>query len=417
MLRKSGEPFSKNVIICLVGSTLTTVGDVFNDIAILSFVFLSTNSIEAISWLYIAIYIAVMLSSLISGSLVDLWSKKGILVFSNFLLGGMMLVIAFNQSRVVIITCLFIETLLATTNRLAIVGVLKNSTTKNTLLSANSINTTVTKIASFVAPIGAGFILSLWPDNMKLGFQIALLIDALSYFLVAFTFLFLSHIEKNSKEKETVKRHTFFNDFSGSLLYITKNKDLLLLTVFGLLISLSGSFVFLIRIPYIYTNLQGNPSTQGLVNSFRALGAFLGAFSVMFLHRLEPFLRITLSRMIQGICFILFAFIFDIPFALIVFFLQSLFMYLAQVNESSQRMLFIDHHRIGRVSGLINFFNSLIVLIILKVGSYMEGKIGISSLYLISGLWQVVISIVFIIIWKKRKESEGLETAGKSTIE
>ncbi|MCG8570333.1 MAG: MFS transporter [Spirochaetes bacterium] len=415
MLRKSAAPLSKNVIVCLVGSALTTVGDVFNDIAILSFVFISTSSVEAISWLYIAIYIAMMLSSLISGSLVDLWSKKGILVLSNLLLGGMMLVIAFNQSRVVIITCLFIETLLASTNRLAIVGVLKNSTTKSTLLSANAINTTVTKIASFVTPIAAGLILSLWPENMKRGFQIALLLDALSYFLVAFIFLFLSHKENNFKKRESVKRQSFFSDLSGSFLYIKKNKDLLLLTIFGMLLSLSGSIVFLIRIPYIYTNLQGNPSIQGLVNSFRALGAILGAFSVIFLNKLEPFLRITLSRMIQGICFILFTFIFDVPFALIVFFVQSLFMYFAQVNESSQRMLFVDSHRIGRVSGLINFFNSLIVLIILKVGPYIESKIGISSLYLFSGLWQVVVSIIFLYIWKKRQEKEELKTSDKTT--
>jgi len=388
---------NKNVKICIIGNFISTLGDCFNDIAILSFIYLSTNSVSKIGWVYTTIYVAMFLASPFLGAITDKFNKRTILIISSLIQGGLIAAIIVLPTYYNILCCLFVDQILVVLVKLSIRAMIKQSVTADDLITTNSLSTGIVQTTKIVSPAAAGFIMALWPKNILLAARIVLGVDAVSFFISALIFIFLVKTGNNGVSS----KRNLFEEIKDGYTELTQNRRIVWFYIYSLLLAVAGTIPFLIKVPYVMTTLGGNSASLGLVNSFIAFGAVVGAAIAPFLRRKNDSRIFYTCRGLQGASFIALGMLGNMVYVYIAFILQAIVLNVSQISEESYQQFHIEGSVIGRISSLYISSNAIVVLIMLQIGVLIDKYLGNRLLYLIAGLWFIVCSVTFASIQRK----------------
>jgi len=392
---------NRNIRICLLGNFISTIGDCFNDLAILSFVFIIYQSVEKLSWIYTVIYIAMFLASPFLGVISDKFQKKSILVFSSIIQSIVVLIIIIFPDFRIILTCMFFESMLAVLVRLTIRSTIKETVSSESLLLTNSLSTSINQVTRVISPAAAGFLMAFWRDDIIFATRVVLGIDVVTFLLSTVLFLFLLPEKKYDKRVKS----SFIKDIKTGWKALFENRTIKIYYIYAILLSIAGTIPFLLKVPLVMDILQGDAKTLGIVNSFSAVGAIIGAILANIILKDVRKKYFLLFRMLQGLAFLFIGIICQLWIVIILFFFSNLFQNISKVSEESFLQHSIEKDVIGRVSSWYISANALIVLIMLRIGVVLSNIISIDALYFGVGIWYFLIFVAFLIIYLKKNNS------------
>lgn len=231
--------------------------------------------------IYLSLFVAIsiiiqVLFSPIAGLVADKWNKIKILYLTDFmralLFFATLYILSLGLEKEVLIWLLLSITALASLNQAffgpAATAVIPEVVGEDMIQAANGANSIIGSVQGIFGIIGGMFLYAL------VGFEIAVLINAISFIFSAFSEMFIKTKYKQEKEEPTEEQH-FFKDIVFGFKYLVSKQGLLTLMLFSLALNFAFTPVFSVGIPYLFRTELGRSAYE--------LGASEIVFSVCML--------------------------------------------------------------------------------------------------------------------------------------
>lgn len=336
--------------------------------------------------------VPILLFVLFGGVLVDRFSKKKILLITQFLYLCLALtlgILTLSHTITVFSICIIalIGGIISAIDMPARQAFIIEMVGKEKLTSAIALNSATWNIARIVGPAFAAFLIVL------VGTGGAFIANGISFIAVIIA-LYCMNIQENITE---IKTH-FLEAIKEGITYSFTHKNiqkLLLLTAISTIFGWSYGPM----IPVVVKNIfhQG-PQTLSYFYSVAGLGAFIGTVLISAFHnRINPFTLILAGNIVFSISLFVFSFVNSIPLALFLLFLVGfgLIVQFSMTNSSIQQM--VGNEMRGRVMSVY----TLMFLGMSPLGSFQAGFVaqnfGASIAIRLGALIVFITGIVFYI--------------------
>ncbi|PDZ19091.1 MULTISPECIES: MFS transporter [Bacillus] len=250
------------------GQTLSVLGDWFHTVALLTFVYGITESPFMIALTFISKSLPQLLLSPFIGGVVDRFSKKNIMIFTDITRGILVLTYLFANYKIEIIFianiclsvlfCLFEPAKQAT---------LKNIVYQHHFVTANSLSSTINGFMSIMGASLGGILVQ------SLHIEFAFLVNSFSYFISAY-FIYNMSVPTHDTCNEN---KAFLTDIKDGYTYILQTKIILTLILIGISWGIIGGAYQLLLTIYaeriFHTNI-------GILYTVQGAGLMIGSLLV-----------------------------------------------------------------------------------------------------------------------------------------
>ncbi|MBU3102721.1 MFS transporter [Clostridium gasigenes] len=271
----------KNFSLLMFGKITSLVGSSMQTFALSLFVLATTGSATKFASILAVTMIPQLILGPFAGVFVDWFDRKKIIISLDILSGVVVstfAVIYFITGQMPIgyiyilaITLSLISTLFQPT----IQTIIPTITRKDDLIEVNSINSLIMSLGNVLAPLLAGILYGL------VGLKIIFVINAISFFVSAFSECFLK-IPKTNNMKEKPSLNLFWKDFSDGIKFSVKNKSILAITTLAMMLNFAlGSFT--IGTVYICKRILVVSDFQfGLAESVGVVAMIIASFTTSY---------------------------------------------------------------------------------------------------------------------------------------
>lgn len=274
----------KNFRYYWIGMCVSLIGTWMQNIAQPWLAYTLTNSPFLLSLIGIAQFTPMLIFSLFAGVVIDKFSKKKILLFtqSASLVITLILAILVWTGKVQYWHILIMATALGIVNTVDMPSrqsVIIELVGKEDLMNAIALNSMVFNLARIVGPAIAGIVMG------YAGIAICFFVNAISFCAVVISLLF---IKLNSAAKKYKDNTRVLEEIKDGLKYIYHKKILLYTT---LILTIVGTFApnFNVLVPVFAKEiLNQNETGFGILMSFMGFGSFLGAMFIATLSKSGP---------------------------------------------------------------------------------------------------------------------------------
>lgn len=372
---------NKNFILYIFGSTITFTGDELLIFALALYMLKLTGSASKFATVVAIGALPPLILGPIAGSLVDIFSKKKIVIGLDLLRGILLLIMAFKTFiwQVSVMDVYFIALVIATCDSFYIpahASIIASILEDDELDAGNTVNSITTQFSMIIAPTIAALTYGLF------GIWVIFLIDAITFLIVAITMIFVKlRLVVNIKGESGI----LSNIIGGFNMY--RDKEILSISLNGMLTHMFVLPIFIIGFPYLIKKVfEGTDLTFAAVQTVGSLGTLVTIITVplvgkfckdlkalnvcmvgMLLSISPIFLltNITLFNILKGNNTWILTF-----FALVIFLFEACFStYLVFYTSFNQRK--VDPQLLGR------FYSMLIMLLGLGrlIGSKLYGAL------------------------------------------
>lgn len=382
----------KGFVALWAGSAISELGGAFGTFCNSVLVYGLTGSKMALGSMWLLYYIPSILLQLISGPFIDKWSRKWIMVFSQwtraviFLLPlailsfGMIEVWHIYVVQVVIglITPLYVPASQAITPTIV---------SRQQLPSANAFLDGTTRLMLFLAPILGGIIIEL------IGVRPTLTIVCLLLTASGFTLLSV-----NEKRLPQTIRKTWITQFQEGFTYFFRQRTIVWLGFFLAFVQFGVGVTMVINLPFITDVLKGNYQEYGLFMAGFPLGYVIGSFIVSKLPILSRRKLMLGSLVIGGCTYIALGMTQTIFLAILIEILAGIVMAIFSIHNLTICQQVIPNRLMGSVMSVrLAIIRTAMPLGILAGGIISEIW-GIRPLYILIGTIIVAVSLIGITI-------------------
>lgn len=359
-LLKTNKNFNK----LFYGQTLSVLGDWFHTVALLTFVYSITESPFMIALTFISKGLPQLLLSPFIGGVVDRFSKKNIMIFTDITRGILVLTYILASYKIEIIfianiclsvlSCLFEPAKQAT---------LKNIVHENHFVTANSLSSTMNGFMSIMGASLGGII------AQSLHIDFAFLVNSLSYFISAY-FIYSMCIPSHNTCN---KKKAFLTDIKDGYTYILQTKIILTLILVGISWGLIGGAYQLLLTIYaekiFHTNI-------GILYTVQGAGLMIGSLLVNLYisHNKEKIKKaFGWAYFLQGVFFLGFILSSQLIFGLITLLCMRIAGGIIVPLDTTLLQTYTRENMIGKVFSFhYSIYGSLIQLSMLMTGSLLE---------------------------------------------
>lgn len=331
---------NQNFFMLWIGQIVSALGDRFHQMALMGIILRNGGNVgEGLSRITFWSILPFFVFSLFSGALSDRWSRKGILIWSDVarvvLVCAIPWVVSNSNSldaaypfvfAIGIFTCLFSP---------AKFSIIPGIVNDDHLLAANSL-VTASALLSVLAGTAVGCVVF-----DKLGFSVAIYIDAFTYFFSAGT-IWMVKVRK-CKPPGGKNGITLFSDIKAGMKYIYHDTQLIILISFGSIFWFVG-ISFYITVSEFANKVWGFTTLTPLGALFTMIGGGLLAGAILvgkYGDRVKRSILYTGSLGIMALGIMTFSLIRSYPAALGIVFLIGLAggMFLSPINADIQRVV------------------------------------------------------------------------------
>jgi len=392
MIVEKDSLWSMNYSLIWFGQLVSSLGDAIFEIVIAAWILDSTDSTALMGLIQAATAFPRPFVSPIAGTVVDRFSKKRIIVISDFIRGVAVIVVAIAAMLGYRNIGLFVivGVILGTAHCFfepAINSILPEIVSDRNLMKANSGISIIQETSSIGGSAVAGFFYTL------LGAPLIMMFNGISFLLSATseTFIQVSEFEHDNK------KNTFIQDFKAGLSYVWENKGLKYLYIAISSMNFFGSIGFMLVLPYFKKTSFLGYANYGVSISLLSLGLIVGLAIVT---RIE-FKRITIfsTFILAGvISYVSMALIPLSPNIMFVFLQLFIFGFGLAITTSITRLVLqkqVSSDMRGKVFGIKSTLSSALIPLALVLGGYFGDIFPINSVITVN---YVVIVFIFIII-------------------
>ena len=250
------------------GQTLSVLGDWFHTVALLTLVYSITESSFMLALTFMSKGLPQLLLSPFIGGVVDHFSKKKIMIFTDILRGIIVLtyLLAFYKIEIIFVSNIYLS-VLSCLFEPAKQSTIKNIVHQKHLVTANSLSSTINGFMSIMGASLGGMI------AQSLSIEIAFFINSLSYFISAYIIYKMSI---PAHDTFTTKK-AFFTDIKDGYTYILQSKIILTLILVGISWGIIGGAYQLLLTIYaeriFHTNI-------GILYTVQGAGLMIGSLLV-----------------------------------------------------------------------------------------------------------------------------------------
>lgn len=415
---------NKGYVTLMIAQTVSSIGDWLSIVAVITLVGLKWNaSPMEVSLIILCLALPMALFGPIAGTVADRMSRKALMITSDIVRAGLILVLTVADSLLIVYVCLFAIGAFSAIFIPAKNGKLKEIVTDSDIKSAMAITSMIDSSTKVLGPLLSGILVA------TLGSKLVFMIDSGTFLLSAFLIVFLPNALANNKISEASDKPSFKKEFSQGVTYVKANAQLLtglfFLGISLMVVQLSDSqLIVLLR-----ELTQVSPDLFGYLVASSGIGMLL---SGMFLAKKTDYQ--VFSFMMLGICGIGLSFgmmavltYYDMGYSLVW---GPLFGILAGFSVSFvfvpfQATVQIDTpvHMTGRVFGVINSVTTTATITGPLLGGWLSTMIGVIPTFLITASLLVLLSMTGLFTkskqkWRKSDVSKSQQgTHGKATSE
>jgi MFS family permease len=379
---------------------ISLIGDRLLLVVLINLVYEHTASASAVSVLSLLKALPALVLGGLAGVFVDRWSRKWIMVFSNLLLAGMVLLFPFINSLIYIYLIYFIMAIISQFFVPARSAAIPALVPDAALMAANSLFA-----AAFVGAITIGPAIGGWITT-SFGPQTAFWIDALTFLVPATAVAFLVIPQTKRPEQERDFKADWKEGFQFIRSRCEMRNALILMGAAGLLISgLSVLGIMVVR-----EKLGGSAADFGWMMSVAGLGMLVGALLAPRLaQRLNRQRMAAWGALLAGMSIGILALSPALIAVMICAFPLGLGIVTVQVNTQTTLQTAPDALR-GRVLGFGQTVMGTVTFAGAGLVGLLAGWLGVSPVLLGSGLLTAAFSLFLLTVAFPKQNNQSIQT-------
>src|SRR5690625_257190 len=383
---------NRSFVATWLGNGISELGGAFGTFCNSILIFQLTGSTMALGSMWLLYFIPSLILQLFIGPYIDRWSRKWIMIFSQWtrgivfilplaaLLSGNLEVwqIYAVQCVVGLITPFYVPANHAITPTIV---------EKEELQSANAYIDGTVRLMTFLSPIIAGIVIE------YIGVHITLIFVSTLLIMSGFTLLF---IQENRSNIEV--RKTWLADFTEGISFFFSQKVIVWLGVFLAFVQFGVGVTMVTTLPYITQELGGTYAEYGYFMAGFPIGYIVGAILVTRIKYKSRRLLMLGSLFVGGITFIALCFNHSIPLAITTETIGGIAMAIFSIHNTTIIQKTVPNHLIGKVFSVRLLIMRGSMPLGVLIGGVLSEVLGVRPLYLIIGLLISTVSLVGILL-------------------
>ncbi len=375
-----------------IGSAISELGGAFGTLCNSILVYELTGSEMALSSMWVLYFIPSLILQLISGPFIDKWSRKWIMIFSQwirasvFLLPLVMLVLGsievwhiyVVQIVVGLITPLYTPASQAITP--SIVG-------KEQLQDANAYIDGMTRLMMFLAPVLGGVVIHLIGTELTLSFV------CICLFVSGTVLLYI----KENRTSQSIRK-TWLEQFLHGFTYFFTKPIIVWLGIFLTFVQFGVGVTMVTNLPYIKDELSAGYAEYGYFMAGFPLGYVVGTILVGKVTYKSRRIFMLGGLFIGGLTYISLGFNHSIVIAVIIEIVAGVCIAFFNVYNTTICQQSVPNNMIGQVFSVRLFFIRSAMPLGVLVGGILSEMWGVRALYFIIGSIICVTSLIGILL-------------------
>ncbi|QWI50032.1 MFS transporter [Bacillus mycoides] len=375
-----------------IGSAISELGGAFGTLCNSILVYELTGSKTALSSMWLLYFIPSLILQLISGPYIDKWSRKWIMIFSQwmrasvFLLPLVMLVtnsvevwhIYVVQIIIGLITPLYTPASQAITPSIV---------SKEQLQDANAYIDGMTRLMMFLAPVLGGIVIHL------IGMKLTLFFVCICLFISGGLLLFIR--EKRIKQE---LRKTWLEEFLHGFTYFFTKPVIVWLGVFLTFVQFGVGVTMVTNLPYIKDELSAGYAEYGYFMAGFPLGYVVGSMLVGKVKYRSRRLLMLGGLFVGGLTYISLGLNNSIIIAIVIEVIAGICIAFFNVHNTTICQQTVPNNMIGKVFSVRLFFIRSAMPLGVLLGGILSEMWGVRVLYFIIGSIICVTSLIGILL-------------------
>jgi len=375
-----------------IGSAISELGGAFGTLCNSILVYELTGSKTALSSMWLLYFIPSLILQLISGPFIDKWSRKWIMIFSQwmrasvFLLPLVMLVtnsvevwhVYVVQIIVGLITPLYTPASQAITPSIV---------SKEQLQNANAYIDGMTRLMMFLAPVLGGIVIKF------IGIELTIVFVCVCLFISGGLLLFIK--EKRVKQE---LRKTWLEQFLHGFTYFFTKPIIVWLGVFLTFVQFGVGVTIVTNLPYIKDELSAGYAEYGYFMAGFPLGYVVGSVLVGKVKYRSRRLLMLGGLFVGGLTYISLGLNNSIIIAIIIEVIAGICIAFFNVHNTTICQQTVPNNMIGKVFSVRLFFIRSAMPLGVLLGGILSEMWGVRALYFIIGTIICVTSLIGILL-------------------
>jgi MFS family permease len=394
---------NKGFVTLMLAQLISSIGDWLSVIAIITMVGLKWEaSPMEVSLIILCLAVPMALLGPFTGTIADRFNRKTLMIVSDLVRAGLVLVLAFAGSLVTVYICLFLVGMLSAIFVPAKNGKLKELIDQEKMKSAMSITSMIDSGTKVLGPLLSGILVSAF------GTQLVFFIDSGTFVVSALLLLALPKAAATIKnDSDEPKQASFKEDFLEGIRFIKGNRFLMVgISVLGislLILQLSDSQIIVL----LRELSNASPDLFGYIVTASGVGMFVAGALLAKKTDYNALLLMFIGVCGIGVSFSMMAVSTRLDLALPTLWGAALGLFAG----FSAGLVFIPFqaavqtdtpvHMTGRVFGVLNSVTTTATIIGPLAGGLLATLLGVIPTFIITGLLLVAVSIVGLIFKSK----------------
>lgn len=407
---------NRGYITLMVAQLISSIGDWLSIVAIITMVGLKWNATPIeVSFIILCLAVPMALFGPFAGTFADRFNRKTLMVVSDLVRAGLVLMLIFATTIWMVYVCLFGIGLFAALFIPAKNGKLKELVPDDQMKSAMSITSMIDSGTKVLGPLLSGLLVTAFGANP------VFLIDSATFILSAILLITLpASVFSNEGTVDTNgKAFSFKEDFLQGVTFMKGNRFLLvglsILTISLLILQLSDSQIIVL----IRELTNASPDLFGILVTGSGLGMFFSGWILAKKTEYKPILLMLLGVCGMGVSFGLLAVFTGMDLAHSILWGPGL----GLVAGFSAGIVFIPFqaavqtdtpvHITGRVFGVINSATTTATIIGPLLGGIFVTIFGVIPMFIATGSLLVMMSLVGLLFRSKIERRENDVSKGQ----
>lgn len=361
------------------GNGISELGGQFGTFCMSILVFRLTGSTLALGSMWILYYLSSLTLQLIIGPYIDRWSRKWIMVLTQWSRGLIFILplVALSVGQLEVWHLYLVQFIIGIITPLYVPAnqaITPTIVSKEQLQTANGYLESTVRVMTVVAPITAGIVVQYLSAEITLAMVSTLLI--LSGF-------FILRVQEKRGPRDI--RKPWIQEFVEGTSYFFKQKIILWLNIFLAFVQFGVGVTIVITIPYITDVLSGSELHYGLFLAGFPLGYVIGSLLIGFIKINSRRLMMLGALFIGGLTFIALGFNHNIWLAIFTEVIGGVMIAIFGIHNITLLQQAVPNRLMGKVVSVRMLIVRGAVLLGLFIGGIMSELYGIRPMYFMIG--------------------------------
>ncbi|MBJ7929173.1 MULTISPECIES: MFS transporter [Bacillus cereus group] len=375
-----------------IGSAISELGGAFGTLCNSILVYELTGSKTALSSMWLLYFFPSLILQLISGPFIDKWSRKWIMIFSQWMRASIFLLplVMVVTSNIEVWHVYVVQIIIGLITPLytpASQAITPSIVSKEQLQDANAYIDGMTRLMMFLAPLLGGIVITF------IGIKLTMLFVCVCLFNSGGLLLFIK--EKRVKQE---LRKTWLEQFLHGFTYFFTKPIIVWLGVFLTFVQFGVGVTMVTNLPYIKDELSAGYAEFGYFMAGFPLGYVVGSMLVGKVTYKSRRILMLGGLFIGGLTYISLGFNHSIIIAVITEVIAGVCIAFFNVHNTTICQQTVPNNMIGKVFSVRLFFIRSAMPLGVLVGGILSEMWGVRALYFIIGAIICVTSLIGILL-------------------